>query len=879
MFFFSVAAFVGGVLALQMMAVLPPVFVVGVVPVLAAVVFLLRDRRRVLSGGQSVSEKPEQTADDKHRRTAGDTHWQVVSASGKVLTGVMISEKPGKKAADEKQGAFDKTTGQAITAQAEQDSAGVSHYWRFWGLHFWRMIFGRLYLWHRAFGLLFWRRVLLLLLCAVAGFCWALVRAEWRLDNQLPPPLEWRDIIVEGQVRGFAKTDARASRFLFDIERVISPHPQQLALRARLAFYHNDKPPPSFLIDGAKLRLKVRIRPPRESANPHGFDYAGWLFAGNIRAAGYVRGGGENKGVVVLREGGGLRHSLSSRAWALLAEDKNNGGALLAALVVGDRSQMTEEQWRVLRRTGTAHLFAISGAHLSIAAGFAAFLVAFLWRRSQRLTGRMPAQKAALLVSIPMAFAYALLAGMEVPVQRSFVMLTVAAVAVLAGGISRVFYAIAFAAMVIVAWDPWSVLSAGFWLSFAFVAALAAVVMRGRRGLLRRLVAAQFLLSLCAMPLTLWFFNQASLISPLANLAAIPVIGFVVLPLALADIIMPGDMLWKIAGFVLSNLWEGLAYLSDAPFAAWQPASPPGGLFVLAVVGAALLLMPSGFPMRFAGVLPILAMLLWQPAGVSHGGFRAVILDVGQGAAVVIKTENRYLLYDTGAGYAFPAVRDYLRGEGARRLDMLMVSHNDRDHSGGARAALAEFDAARVLASWRMADVAGFSLCRAGQRWEWDGVVFSVLYPDDGEYAGKGVSDNDKSCVLHIKGEGESLLLTGDISADAERVLLSRYDGGEGNVLRAAVVNAPHHGSRFSSSPEFIDAVRPDVAIFSSGADNRFNHPHPQVVGAYQKFGATIFRTDRDGAIIMNFPAKGKHKITGWRKQSLHYWHRQRGDR
>ena len=782
MFFFGVLAFVGGVLGLQGLAVLPSGFVVLGLPVLAAVWFLLR-----LFDGREID--------------TNDSGWGYVKAE-----------------------------------------------------------------WSKAWWLKAGRRVLVLLFCGLVGFCWALFRAELRVDVALPPSLEWRDIVVEGTVRDFAKHDERASRFLFDIERVLLPKPQALNLRARLAFYHHrGKTSSSVFIDGAKLRLKVRIRPPRESANPHSFDYAGWLFANNIRAAGYVR---DNDGIVVLESGGGLRHSLSQRAQNLFAD--NPVGALLAALIVGDRSQMSEQQWRVLRRTGTAHLFAISGAHLTIAAGFVAFLFSFLWRRFQILTHIMPAQKIALLVSIPAALVYALLAGMAVPVQRSFLMLAAAAVAVLAGGISQVFYALAFAALVIVVSDPWAVLAPGFWLSFAFVAALALVFLRGRRGLLRRLVIAQFLLSLCAMPLTLWFFNQASLISPLANLIAIPVIGFVILPLALADMILPGDVLWQVAGWILAHCWDGLTYLSQLPFAAWQPAAPPGWLFALAIIGAVLLLAPSGFVMRFAGVLPVVAMLLWQPAVVAPGGFRAVVLDVGQGAAVVIKTENHLLLYDAGPVYGFFALRDYLRGEGLRKPDMMIISHNDNDHSGGAKAALAEFGARRVLASWHFGDA---ELCRAGQKWQWDGVEFAVLYPGDVEYADSRLSDNDKSCVLHIKNKQSSFLLTGDLSADAERVLVSRY----GELLRSAVVNVPHHGSKFSSSPPFIDAVHPQMAVFSSGANNHFGHPHPQVIANYQNFGALLFRTDRDGAIIIDFPAESAPSAKGWRKDNLRYWHRQRG--
>ena len=712
-------------------------------------------------------------------------------------------------------------------------------------------------------------QVALLLFAFAAGFFWAAARGEWRLASTMPEQLEWRDIVVEGKVKGFVKNDERASRFLFEVERVVSPQPQPLNIIARLADYHNGTPPLSAFADGAKLQMKIRMRPPRENANPHHFDYAGYLFANNIRAAGYVR---ERESIKVVSPGGGLRLSLTERAHNLFdgAQQQGGAGALLAALVVGDRSQMTQEQWRVLRRTGTAHLFAISGAHLSIAAGFAALLVSFLWRRSQRLTRIMPAQKAALLLALPAAFAYALLAGMGLPVQRSFLMLAAAGVAVLAGGMSQAFYALAFAALVIVALDTWAVLSAGFWLSFAFVSALIVIIARGRRGFWKRVVMAQFLLSLCAMPLTLWFFNQASLISPLANLLAIPVIGFIVLPLALADIFAPGDVLWRMAGWVLLHGWNALDFLSRLPFAAWQPASPPGWLFALAMCGAALLLAPAGFPMRFAGVLPVLAVMLWKPAPVGEGGFRAVVLDVGQGSAVVLHTAKRALMYDAGPAYTAATVRDYLRGEGVRKLDALIVSHDDGDHAGGARTLLNEFGAVRVLTSWKFGDA---ELCQSGLSWEWDGVVFSLLYPRAADYENIHLSDNDKSCVLRVDGKHSSLLLTGDVSSDTERVLLSRYANGE---LQAAAMNAPHHGSRFSSSPEFVRAVNADIAVFSSGAQNRFGHPHPDAVSAYKKTNAKIFRTDTDGAIVLHFPPDAAPFAEKWRPKVLRYWHRLR---
>lgn len=723
-------------------------------------------------------------------------------------------------------------------------------------------------------------RILILFFAAAAGFFWASLRAEWRLAESLPPELEWREIVVEGKVEGFAEHGDRASRFLFAIERVISPRPQKLKLIARLSDYHRGGEAAGYFSEGARLRMKIKIRPPRESANPHGFDYAGRLFAHNIRAIGYVR---DRENITVLAPGrDGLRYRISRQVRELFARENGNNaadkkggvGALLAALTVGDRAQMSKEQWRVLQITGTAHLFSISGVHLGIVAAFAAFFISFLWRRSSRLTRMMPAAKASLIFAFPATFSYALLAGLAVPVTRSFLMLAAAGVAVLAGGISSALVAIAFAALFIVVWDPWSVLSAGFWLSFAFVAALIVVMLHGRKNLWRRIFAKQFLLSLCAIPLTIWFFNRASLISPPANLFAIPLIGGVVLPLALADLFAPGDFLWRVAGWILAQTWSALEWASLLPFAAWQPASPPGWLFAAAIAGALLLLAPSGFPMRAAGFLPVLAMLLWRPPPVAEGAFRATVLDVGQGAAIVIHTANRVLLYDAGPRYAARTVGDYLRGEGARELDAMIVSHDDSDHSGGAEELLAEMPTARVLSS--SPSLPGAELCEAGQKWKWDGVSFSVLHPAKEDY-GAGFSDNDMSCVLHIAGARGSFLLAGDLSADAERFLLARYAESGEVFPGVSVLSAPHHGSRHSSSAEFIAAANPKIVVFSSGSGNRYGHPHPETLTRYKKTGATPYDTGADGAVLLHFPAGNTPpKITGWRNQSLKYWHRQR---
>ena len=281
-----------------------------------------------------------------------------------------------------------------------------------------------------------------LILFLGGGFFNAAWRAEWRLQGGVPPAWQWKDITVEGTVRGLPDSDVRRTRFVLDIVRAVQP-PMSLSVRAQLAVYHHGKIPPEIqdIQDGAILRARVRIRSPHENVNPGGFDYAGYLFARGILAAGYVRGG-----LTVIAAGGGVRESLRRQLQAL---PRQSGS--LAALIIGDRSGISDRQWEVMRRTGTAHLLSISGTHITLAGGFAALLCGWLWRRRQALTRLLPAQQTALLAAVMVAAIYAWLAGFGVPVLRSLLMFVAAAVAFLCGGAMSALQAIAIAALLITA--------------------------------------------------------------------------------------------------------------------------------------------------------------------------------------------------------------------------------------------------------------------------------------------------------------------------------------------------------------------------------------------------------------------------------------------
>ncbi len=703
-----------------------------------------------------------------------------------------------------------------------------------------------------------WRRARAPMLICIffVGWGYAAYRAESRLAERVPAAHEWRDIVVEGVVRGFPDNDERRTRFDFDIERIVLP-PMDLQLRARLSDYHYGKSF-AFLQNGARLRMKIRIRPPRTNLNPRGFDYAGYLFARGIRAAGYVRARDK---VVLLSAGEGVRGALRRRALSL-----PHGGELVSALLVGDRSQMRNEQWRVLRRTGVAHLFSISGTHIALVAGVAAFWGGFFWRRNRKLMRIMPAQKAALLAAIPFVAGYAWLAGLEVPVQRGALMFLAAAAAMLAGGAIGATNAIAVAAIVVTFADPWAVLSAGFWLSFMLAGAVVAASSAGGNFFIR-LFKLQFLLSLFAIPLTLQFFNEASLASLPANLVAVPLTGFVILPLIFLDLFIPGDVLWYLAAEVLTQCFSFLRWLSDFPFAALQ-TNAPWWFFATACAGGAWMLMPRGTPLRWAGAAPIIAMLLARAPSPEAGDFKMTVLDVGQGAAAVVETENHLLVYDTGPPFAFRIIDDFLRGHGD--LDMIVVSHDDIDHSGGAARLLKARPPKVFLSSLSAGHLLRHNTnaksCTAGDEWEWDGVHFAVLHPS-GETA-EG-DDNAKSCVIQITAAGGTALLSGDIPREVELRLAARY----GDSLRANVLLAPHHGGADSSAIPFLETVSPAAVIFSAGDGNRFGHPREDVVARAEDFGAAIYRTDKDGAIVAEFSTSGV-AMTRWRDEYFRYWHR-----
>jgi len=704
----------------------------------------------------------------------------------------------------------------------------------------------------------------------LAGALWAAGFGAWRLAQQLPEELQNQAVDVEGYIAGMPKHMDNRIGFDFAVTRPAGDFPSKL----RLNWYRTT----ADVAAGQSWRLTVKLRQPHGRLNPGGFDYEAWLFANRIGATGYVRdepapsrlADDGRVGAVLAR----ARQSISARLDQALPGGSNLG--LIKALTIGSQDGISQAQWQVFRKTGTVHLIVISGSHISLVAG----LVFLFVRRAWAWTGNprwSPQRVAALTAWLAAAF-YAGLAGYSVPTLRAVVMLAVAFAALSWQRHVGAWRILLLALLAVLIVDPLAVQAVGFWLSFAAVGLLIYVSAGrlGRPGYWREAALAQWATAAGLAPLLILFFQQVSLISPLANWLAVPAIGIVVVPLALAAVAllfvwpMFAQFLLQLADWILQSLWWTLQALAELPLSNATLPEPAWPALLAAGIGSVLLLAPRGFPGRYLGVWLLLPVLVADVARPPPGEARLALLDVGQGLAAVVETAEHRLLFDTGARYSEDSdmgdsvILPYLRSRGIRRLDGLIVSHDDIDHSGGAESVLAEVAADQVFSSvpaW--AERPEGRYCRAGQTWNWDGVEFRMLAPSDPRQPG----DNDNSCVLQVRTASASLLLTADIEQAGERRLVELY----GDQLASTFLVAPHHGSKTSSTLTFLEQVAPAWVLIPAGYSNRFGFPHPQVLERYRRMGANWANTAEQGAIIVD-TAEMPVAIHGERCRHRRYW-------
>jgi competence protein ComEC len=795
------------------------------------------------------------------------------------------------------------------------------------------------------------RGALLAVLAGWGAFCATALQAHHRLDQMLAEHNVDRVTRVELRIESLPKLEP--DRVSFEA-RVLRAHPAGVPERIRVTWaasgwrgpYAPPSPPdPPFpeLYAGQVWSMALLLRPIHASRNLHGFDFERHLFVDGVRAQGRVRGQPQwlrtDRWASLSVLAGRARHEIRKAMEPHLQGLRY--GPVLRALAIGDQDGVDDADWLVFNRAGLTHLVSISGSHITMLAGFAALASAAIWRRlrwqGRLLAERWPARRAAACVALVVAWLYCLLAGWGVPAQRTFMMLAVVAAAQalqlrLSG--SRV---LALAAVAVLVLDPWAVLTSGFWLSFMAVGVLLAVSagersrdlsmersgagssgvpapdsVRARwwRGV-RLAARLQWAVTWALAPALAWLFHEVSLVSPLANAYAIPVVELVVTPLSLllavAALVPGGDLpasgLAWLAHGALGLMMRPTEWLARWP--AIPVAAAPDWLYLLAVAGVAAALWPGPRGLRARmlwgrrlplphpawGWLALVPLAFWVPAAPAEGEWDLHALDVGQGSALLLRTAHHAVLFDAGARHTRESdegartVVPALRALGVRRLDALVVSHADLDHAGGVRSVLSgmpveqtfsSFDLAswlrkeaRLLGESQIPAALAASPCQFGTRWRIDGVSFEFLWPLDVQHTRRTRETNDGSCVLRVRGAHHSLLLTGDIEAKTEAALVSR------GLTPVDVAVAAHHGSRTSSSAGFTQAVAPGHVIVQVGRWNRHGHPHAGVLARWDEAGARLWRTDLQGGIGVHSRPEGLTMYSVL-ESSRRYWHGRR---
>ena len=787
-----------------------------------------------------------------------------------------------------------------------------------------------------------------LLLLVLAGWVLGFGLTGWRASafaaQSLAAGLEGRDIQVTGVVQAMPKQGDDALRFSLKVESALLEGqpvrlPPQLYLGWYADFFMAQRPVAAVVADqrqalllsprhpqvlraGERWQMTVRLKAPHGSSNPHGFDYELWLWEQGFQATGSVRVGARDTPPQKLNDRVSYslwycveraRQSVREAIFERVASRQLAG--VLAALVVGDQNAIERADWAIFRATGIAHLVSISGLHITLFAWLASRLLAGFWRRSALHTPRLclwlPASSAAAWGGLALAAGYAVFAGLGLPAQRTVLMLTVV-VLLRQSGRQWAWPQIWLLAMaVVVAFDPWALLQAGFWLSFVAVGVLfasdpgtpsklpenAAKTAAWRPVRWRwlpylqawlqlaaigfgRMLRQQWVITLALTPLTLLLFNQVSVVGLLANILAIPAVTLLITPLALLGLVWAP--FWDLAAWLVAVLIALLEVLASWPMATLSQAAVPLWAAAAGVLGGLLLAMRLPWHWRVLGLPLLLPVLLWQPLRPELGEFEVLAADIGQGNAVLVRTANHAMLYDAGPRFSSDSdagdrvLVPLLRALG-ERLDLVLLSHRDADHVGGAASVLAmqpqaqlssSMEADHELQRWR----AG-TRCASGQRWQWDGVDFEILHPDVTAYDNPA-KPNTLSCVLRISAAAKgspnavkpvSALLVGDIEMRQEQALL------RAGSVQADLLLMPHHGSKTSSSSSFLDAVKPRLALAQAGYRNRFNHPAPEVLARYQERGIAVLQSAHCGAATWR--SSQPSVWTCQRQVGLRYWH------
>jgi len=700
------------------------------------------------------------------------------------------------------------------------------------------------------------------------GFGWSLGYAHFLLPGALPEACLYTPIQVSARIHGIPEYDGHRARFdaELNVPEDSACQVDKASLRARVSWYRTELVPRA----GELWMFTVKLRQTRNYYNDGGFDYEAYLLGLGIRHSATVTTGIRTGEAVP-----GLRSRLASRIDQLLAERPAKG--VVRALLIGERSGLSEEQKLDFLHSGTLHLMAISGLHIGMIAGLGYFLVSQSWRLIPGLLLLVPAPVAAAFGAVILATFYAYLAGFTLPTQRALIMLLVVMLGIISRRSSDSGAILGSALLVVQLIDPFSVNLPGFWLSFIAVGLLLFGVSKNiNASYIAQWSKAQLVLFVGLLPMSLLYFQGASLVAPIANVVAIHWVGLAVLPPAFIGVALDvsgfplGGLLLVFAANSMEWLMQLLHLLARIPLA-WLGHGTQAGVFlILAGLGIILLIVPVGKPVRLLGIILLLPLLFGQRPTPAEGAFWFDMLDVGEGLAIVVRTKDHTLVYDAGPSFSSgfdtgqAVILPWISRQGVRQIDTMMISHGDNDHIGGAYSLLEGIPVSQVLSSVPERFESA-SECRGGSRWEWNEVQFEILHPPE-PWPFDG---NNRSCVLRVSNSSHSVLITGDIESMAEFRLRKAIP-----ELEADVLVVPHHGSRTSSSEAFIRAVAPRYALVSTGFRNRFGFPRPDITKRYENLDVPVLNTAEEGGIRIQFPEDRHGGIpVGYLDEHRRYWY------
>ncbi len=742
---------------------------------------------------------------------------------------------------------------------------------------------------------------------ACAGFYWTEYLKADKPQQILSAQLEGKAFILQGFIDELPRISQKSVQFGYQVTHWEAPYAKQkkgneqdFPRRISLLYPSNDlvqvfKP-------GQYLELKVKLKQIHGLKNPHGFDVEEWMYIQNYDAQGTIQ-----KGSIKLLDKSHhdfkttfelLRFYIRQKIQKSLGQDAPYVG-VMSALVIGDQQMIHPEDWKVFSQTGIGHLISISGLHVTMLAGFGAW-VGLLFVKRTRLIYWQPAQYFASCIGFLTAFMYTWLAGFQIPAQRTTFMVGIAALAMYLGRNLHTMDIWFWSLFIVLTCHPWAVYSPGFWLSFGAVLAMIFALPQNQQRVididllfieklknsLGEAARVQAVVTIALIPLTLYWFYQISLISPLANAIAIPVVSFLVTPFAMLGAFLPwflGDMFLWIGHAIFSLLMILIRPLAQWEWSSIAGAKPQGWHLLLSLMGVVICIRPGilieSWKSRMFGFVMCLTLFIpkeYLPSQIPYGELEMTVWDIGQGNAVLIQTKSHRLLFDTGPtsfGKFDPGEKiiiPHLKAEGIPRIDQLVISHQDADHIGGLKYLLENFSIQKVIGSISpdhqvqqlfKKNKVFLEKCQVGQSWHWDGIDFYIWHPDleqDAKSQYKMTKPNDMSCVVEVRLPNHSIWLTGDVEKSAERFIAKRLMEDQAELQeiqkRNLILMAPHHGSKTSSTPIFLELLDPEYAFSQTGYKNRYQHPHQDIVNRYQdgkidlldtvKTGAQIWRTE-----------------------------------